>query len=161
MTEFFQPRFVLNVGGSTLKANLIDKKRGLYALDEEFMYTIRYKGKSYLFVLPAGFITNFATVPRFAWKLFHPTDPRLLVASCVHDFVLNEFAELQPDLTRTIWVDGTSTQISDVIDGFLAADLFFFSLSQEGSYSLPVRQFLRLCVKGYYFSTLKGWGKIR
>ena len=103
---FFKLRIEKMVGGSTLKAKLIDAQKHLYKLEEEFEYTIRYRGVSYIFKIPCGFITNFASVPKPFWKLFHPLEDRLLVASCVHDFVLNEFGSMQPNLTRTIFVDG-------------------------------------------------------
>lgn len=157
MDSFFKRKIDLKVGDSFLRAKLFDARNGLYVLLEEFQYHIRYRGRSYTFTIPAGFITNFASVPKPFWRFFHPVENKMLVASCVHDFILNEFYKRQPFLTRTIQVDGNSTEISDCIDGFLAADLFFFSLSQEGSYNLPVRQFLRLCVKGWHFCTLKGW----
>lgn len=155
----FEPIIDVRVGTSAIKAKLVDPKKGIYALEEEFTYLIRYKGKSYEFNIPSGFITNFASVPRFAWDLFHPTAPEMIVASCVHDFVLNEFR--QTWIPRTVKVDGVERLISDVIDGFLAADIFFFSMSQEGSYNLPVRQLLRACVKGFYLATLKGWVKVK
>jgi len=155
----FEPYIEVQVGTSSIKARLTDPIKGLYVLEEDFRYFIRYKGKSYEFDIPKGFITNFATVPRFAWRLFHPTAPEMLVASCVHDFVLNEFK--QTWISRNVKVDGIDMLINEVIDGFLAADLFFFSLSQEGSYNLPIRQFLRGCVKGFYLATLKGWVKVK
>lgn len=155
----FEPYIAVQVGTSWIKARLTDSLKGLYVLEEDFKYFIRYKGKSYEFDIPTGFITNFASVPRFAWELFHPTAPEMLVASCVHDFVLNEFK--QTWIPRTVKVDGIERLISEVIDGFLAADLFFFSMSQEGSYNLPIRQMLRACVKGFYLATLKGWVKVK
>lgn len=159
MNLFFKKKIYLQVGTSSLSAVLIDAKKGLYQLEENFVYQIRYRGVTYEFNIPRGFITNFATVPKVFWALFHPTDERMLVASCVHDFVLNE--QRDPQLTRDVNVDGQVRKIHEVIDGFLAADLFFFTMSQEGSYNLPVRQLLRICVKGWYFGTLKGWVKVR
>lgn len=158
MKPFFKRRIEAQVGIQRLKARLIYPKRGIYVLEEDFLYTIRYLGRTYEFYIPKGFHTNFASVPKWAWRFFHPTENEILVASCVHDFVLNEFK--QEWLPRTVTIDGVIHQIKDAIDGFLAADLFFFSLSQEGSYNLLTRQFLRLCVKGFYFCTLKGWIKI-
>ena len=155
---FFKRRIIVKVGRSTINAKLIDAQQGLYELQEDFLYSIRYRGNTYEFNIPAGFFTNFASVPRWAWKFFHPTDNEMLVASCVHDFVLNEFN--QDWLPRVVCVDGVEVPIC-TIDGFTAADLFFFSLSQEGSYNLPVRQFLRMCVKGFYFCTLRGWIPIK
>lgn len=158
MSLFFPRHISVKVGSSKILASLVNARKGIFILTEPFQYSIRYHGVTYEFNIPIGFKTNFASVPKWAWKLFHPLDERLLVASCVHDFVLNE--QRQTDISRKVTVDGEEVEIHEVIDGFLAADLFFFSLSQEGSYNLPIRQLLRLCVKGWYFSTLKGWVKV-
>jgi hypothetical protein len=156
---FFKRYIRLNVGSSVINAKLVDPRAGIYELQQMFSYYIRYRGVSYVFIIPKGFLTNFATVPKWAWGIFHPTENAMLVAACVHDFILNE--QRQTNIGRNVVVDGNLKPISEVIDGFLAADLFFFSLSQEGSYNLLVRQFLRLCVKGYYFASLKGWVRVR
>lgn len=159
MKQFFKRHIRVKVDEEELVADLIDAKNGIYEVKEYFWYTIRYRGITYKFMLPPGFRTNFASVPKWAWWAFHPTENQMLIASCVHDFILNE--QRQKNLLREVIVDGQSRQISEVIDGFLAADLFFFALSQEGSYNLITRQFLRLCVKGYYFCTLKGWVSVK
>lgn len=156
----FSYKIERQIGSSKLNAVLKHQSNHIYELLEPFNYSIRYKGNTYEFVIPKGFLTNFASVPRPFWSLFHPLDERMLVASCVHDYVLNENSHLQPNLLRIVKIDGMTKQISDCIDGFLAADLFFFSLSQEGSYTLPVRQVLRMFVKGYYSLTLKGWVRV-
>lgn len=41
--------------------------------------------------LPAGFLTNFGTIPWFARWLISPIDPQLRTAAAVHDFLVGEF----------------------------------------------------------------------
>ena len=39
------------------------------------------------FTIPEGYRTDFASIPRVVWSLFHPADPRWLVAALVHDWL--------------------------------------------------------------------------
>lgn len=140
-----------------IKCNLVSEKDGLYSFAEAFNYVVYYYGNKYEFELPVGYLTNFASVPKWAWRFFHPVENGMLVASCIHDYVVNEFYKKQPTLSRQIKINDRTANVDTEIDGFLAADLFFAVLYQEGSYNMIVRQFLRGCVKGYFYSTLKGW----
>ena len=40
---------------------------------------------TYHFRIPAGFETDFASVPRLLWWFVHPMDPHILVGSLIHD----------------------------------------------------------------------------
>ncbi len=37
--------------------------------------------------IPVGFETDFASVPRFFWRVMHPTDPCIGKAGVVHDYI--------------------------------------------------------------------------
>ena len=41
--------------------------------------------------IPAGFATNFASIPWFARWLISPIDPTLLYAAIIHDYLVGEF----------------------------------------------------------------------
>lgn len=51
---------------------------------DDFTYEIGDTGSGKLIVVPAGFITDFASVPRGLWNLFPPTGP-YGKAALVHD----------------------------------------------------------------------------
>lgn len=161
MKLYFPTIIKKQVQRSILHASMLVVREGLYSLDEDFFYEIKWKGTIYGFHLPTGFITNFASVPKCFWRFFNPTDEHLLVASCVHDYILNEFHTYQPQLSRIVIIDGVESDINETIDGFLASDLFFGALKQEKSYNSFIRHFLRLCVKGFYFLTTKGFFKVK
>lgn len=169
MKLFFKRKIIKSVGISRINANLIDAAKGLYQLEEPFEYVVTFDGEPYRFIIPEGFITNFASVPKIFWNIFHPTDDGMLVASCIHDYVLGENLHLQPELSRKVFVRKTEyrngelfcirrtwVDIDGEIDGYLAADLFIETLRQQLSYNKFIRLFLKTCIKGYYFLTLKG-----
>lgn len=49
------------------------------------------KHKSYKFTIPKGFCWNGSDVPRFFWRIIgSKSEPQYLVASCLHDFILDK-----------------------------------------------------------------------
>lgn len=59
--------------------------RNLYLVQEDYRYTV---GINTVITVPAGYITNFGTVPRWAYWFVSPEELR--EASVVHDFLTNE-----------------------------------------------------------------------
>lgn len=55
---------------------------------EDINIFIEYKDKMYNFTIPKGYDWNGANVPPFAWVIIgQRTDPRFMLASCVHDYM--------------------------------------------------------------------------
>lgn len=133
-----------------IKAVLVDAEQGLYRLIEDFTYSIPFRGKVFTFNIPKGFYTNFATIPLFMRKFLHPVDKGFIVASTIHDFVLNEFKVLQSDLTREYLIDGITCYIQDTLDWSESADLFHVIMIQEDAFNERFRRLFTGMVKSWY-----------
>lgn len=72
-----------------LKLELLEEKdkkgRHLFKLLEDYTYQV---APGIVITVPAGFITNFGTIPRFMWTIVKPID--LEGAAVVHDYLTNE-----------------------------------------------------------------------
>lgn len=77
-----------------------------WQLVRRFDYAV--PGTDYRVSIPAGFSTNFASVPWYARWLISPVDPTLRVAALVHDYLVGEFAD--PGLI--IHADDTKERVS-------------------------------------------------
>ena len=59
-----------------------------FILKRNLHVRIEYKDEVYEFVIPRGYCHDGATIPAFAWLLIgQKTEPRLKLASCVHDYL--------------------------------------------------------------------------
>lgn len=56
----------------------------LYSLVEDFVYESDTFGR---ITVPAGFVTDFASIPRVVWDLLDPEDPVILYGSIIHDYL--------------------------------------------------------------------------
>ncbi len=56
----------------------------LYQLEREFRYNSELAGTV---VVPQGFVTDFASIPRGVWTLIDPEDTCILYGSIVHDYL--------------------------------------------------------------------------
>lgn len=56
----------------------------LYELVDDFSYQSALLGE---IVVPARFITDFASIPRIAWRYIDPEDPCIAYPSVVHDWL--------------------------------------------------------------------------
>lgn len=64
------------------------RKSGRSVQQYEVVGTFRYLSDEYgEIVVPDGFVTDFASIPRQAWFLLDPEDPVILYASVVHDWL--------------------------------------------------------------------------
>ena len=61
---------------------------GLFELDAPFTFDLGFLGSGETIVVPAGFRTDFASIPRFARSLF-PTSGKVAKAALLHDFMLS------------------------------------------------------------------------
>jgi len=68
-----------------------------------------YQGKEY--VIPAGFVFDGASIPRFAWSFIgHPFDEHLRIGACIHDWIFTThclgFTNANHIFMRRIRADG-------------------------------------------------------
>lgn len=70
-----------------------------YTLDADFVFISARWGR---ITVPAGFVTDLASIPRAAWRYIAPTDPCIEMPSVVHDFLYAHQGDigLTPALTR-------------------------------------------------------------
>jgi len=61
-------------------------ERQLFKVLDPFVYEIGRKGSGYYVTVPAGFVTDFASVPRVLWSLFPPIG-EYGKAAVVHDWL--------------------------------------------------------------------------
>lgn len=121
-TGHFSPLRLEYLGGETIAT---------YHLIEPLSFESRVNGGSLRVVVPAGFITDFASIPRIFWSRL-PHDGPWAPASVIHDYLYT---------TRTC-------------SRFLADAIF-----REGMYALGVPALRRLVI--YYAVRLFGWTRWR
>jgi len=63
----------------------------VYDLLEGFSYL---SDKFGLIEVPSGFVTDFASIPRAAWAIIDPEDPRIAFPSVIHDFLYSTRGKL-------------------------------------------------------------------
>ncbi len=69
----------------------IEASGQLYVLEAEFRYESDAFG---LIVVPKGFTTDFASIPRPAFWYIDPEDPQILFPSVVHDYLYTRRGDL-------------------------------------------------------------------
>ena len=71
----------------------------LYRLLVDFTVFVPYVGR---ITVPAGFETDFASIPRIVWSWLSPEDPVILFPSIVHDYLysMRGMVEGLPAVTR-------------------------------------------------------------
>lgn len=60
------------------------KGRQLYVVMAPFVYESDLMG---VITVPSGFVTDFASIPRIAWRWLDPEDPCVCYPSVVHDYL--------------------------------------------------------------------------
>ncbi len=87
-----------------LRLEHMGTKWRLWKLLEDLIWEVDAEGSGKVIVVPAGFVTDGASIPRLLWALLPPTGGYLR-AACLHDRLLRLIAEGTPDLyvpTRAI-----------------------------------------------------------
>lgn len=74
-----------------LAPNELQDGTQLYALASDFVYQSDLLGE---IVVPDRYITDFASIPRIAWRYISPEDPCILFASLVHDWLYTRMGTL-------------------------------------------------------------------
>lgn len=69
----------------------VEAERQLYELQGAFRYRSPAFGDV---VVPAGYVTDFASVPRPVWSYLSPEDPVILFPSLVHDYLYTQRGDL-------------------------------------------------------------------
>src|SRR3990167_4905100 len=77
MSSFTHPLTVTKIG------------ERLWRIEREFTYYIGEENSNEFVIVPKGFITDFASVPRPFWFLF-PPDGKYTQAAVLHDYILHE-----------------------------------------------------------------------
>lgn len=62
---------------------MLKSDRQLYRLTDDFVVESTYLGRT--FAVPAGFVTDLASIPRFAYRVIAPDDPCIEYPSVPHD----------------------------------------------------------------------------
>lgn len=75
----------------TLMPERDDAGRNIWRLEEPYTYLL---GTGCEVTVPAGFKTNFGTVPRVFWRLVAPEEMR--EAALIHDYLSNEHQGCKP-----------------------------------------------------------------
>ncbi len=71
----------------------------LYEVTEDFSYESDKLNKT--ITVPAGLVTDFASIPRAAWDLLDPEDPIIAWPSVVHDYLYTCQGKLPDGFTYT------------------------------------------------------------
>ena len=64
----------------------LEDKENWWVLRKEFHYEVGYEGSGDTIAVPAGFVTNFASIPKILWSFFPPWG-EYGKASVVHDYL--------------------------------------------------------------------------
>ncbi len=79
MSSFTKPLIVKEVMGS----------ENTWELFSEFEYHVGEEGSKDIILVPAGFKTDFASIPRLFWNILHPAGPHR-GAAVIHDYLYNQ-----------------------------------------------------------------------
>lgn len=90
---FLSPLVIRALSHEELTA--LDADRQLYALQSEFVYDSEIVGRV---TVPAGFVTDFASVPSASKWFVDDDSPEILFASIIHDYLYSWRASV--DCTR-------------------------------------------------------------
>ncbi|MDI1336342.1 MAG: DUF1353 domain-containing protein [Lacunisphaera sp.] len=83
MSKFTSQLFLRSFSAAEVKAAGSDVQ--LYQLTQDFSYQSDKLGLT--ITVPAGLVTDFASIPRPVWQLLDPEDPIIAWPSVVHDFL--------------------------------------------------------------------------
>jgi len=75
MSSFTTPLFVEHLDGKNWK------------VIESFIYHVGEKGSDNIIIIPSGFVTDFASIPRFAWSIIGHPAGKYGKAAVVHDYL--------------------------------------------------------------------------
>lgn len=131
---------------------LILQPDGTFKLTADFIWHLPWRRGVFVH-LPAGTVTNFASVPWWARWLYHPNDPRIGVPAMIHDWLVEEFTINRldyeyPKPTLYYGVSDPKELGPDSIDWEDAAGIFRKAMEYYGMPRLR-RQIAYLAVRGW------------
>lgn len=97
--NFFTGQLVLR-SLSAYEIRLMGRDVQIYRSMQDYAYTSDKLGGKQV-VVPAGFQTDFASIPRFAWSLIDPEDIIIAHPSYIHDFLYSMRGTLTDGFTYT------------------------------------------------------------
>ena len=97
MSQFTSQLFLRSLSVTEIKA--AGRQVQLYEVTQDFSYVSDKLGKT--ITVPAGLITDFASIPRVAWDLLDPEDPIIAWPSVVHDYLYSCTGTLPDGSTYT------------------------------------------------------------
>ncbi len=62
-------------------------REGYWVTMDDTKISVTVGNKRYIYIVPVGFITDFASVPRPLWWFVSPTDKTVIRASLLHDYL--------------------------------------------------------------------------
>ena len=83
---------------------LIPHTQGRYRTGRPFSFEIGLLGSGLVVTVPAGQVTDLASVPRWLWWLFAPYDPQYAAAAVLHDY-LRSWKGFDPFTAHSIFLD--------------------------------------------------------
>jgi hypothetical protein len=83
MSQFITPLFLRSFSPAEVKA--AGSAVQLYEITRDFSYESDKLGRT--ITVPAGLITDFASIPRAAWEFIDPEDPIIAWPSVIHDYL--------------------------------------------------------------------------
>ena len=72
-------------------------REGYWVTMDDTLITVGLGTKKYSYVIPVGFITDFASVPRPLWWFISPTDKTVIRASLLHDYLYRTGSRTRKD----------------------------------------------------------------
>lgn len=118
------------------KRGLTNRKIAIFELQEHIRFHSDIaKGD---IVVPAGLVSDLASIPRFAWSIFMtPDDPRISLGAYVHDFLYTGYGKYD------LFKDPLTRQQCDAILAFEAMDELGASKFQQKAVYYALRLFGR------------------
>jgi hypothetical protein len=117
---------------------------------------IVYETEFGVITIPAGFVTDFASIPRFLWSIYPPTG-RYQEAAVVHDWLyVCHYANRSPYIYSVVPNYGEHKSIFNTrrytlskypFDNRAVCDALFLELMKKAGVSLRTRYTLYLCVR--------------
>ena len=97
MSRFVSQLFLRSFSPDEVKAAGRDVQ--LYEVTAPFIYASEKLARAV--IVPAGFVTDFASIPRPVWNLLDPEDPKIGWPSIVHDYLYQCAGTLPDGFTYT------------------------------------------------------------
>lgn len=79
-------------------------QKGRYRTERPFSFDLGVKGSGLRVTIPAGYVTDLASVPRWLWWFLAPYDPQYAAAAVLHDY-LRSWAGFDPLTAHTTFLD--------------------------------------------------------